>query len=216
MAIIYDAVLNPSKIDLLASWLPDQPWFPQLGEQRSEPGEQPALQPIGAYRFDDPTGDVGMEVHLLRLEDGTILQVPLTYRGTPLDGGEPWLAGTMEHSVLGKRWVYDGCGDPVFAAALATAILQGGTEAEQFLDVDGKLDPLERTVTVRGSGAPGTEVPQMTTAVPATVGAVTTITAGLLALSLYRIPVADEPGAHGNTLTGSWGGHPPVVLASIP
>ena len=215
MAIIYDAVLNPSKIDLLASWLPSQPWFPHLGEG-TDAGERLMLQPIGAYRFDDPTGDVGMEVHLLCLDDGTILQVPLTYRGAPLDGAEPWLAGTMEHSVLGKRWVYDACGDPVFAAALATAILQGGTEAEQFLDKDGKLEPLERSVSVRGSGTPGTEVPLITTAVPATVGAVTTITAGLLALSLYRIPVADEPGTHGNTLTGTWGGNAPVVLASIP
>ena len=209
MAIIFDAVLNPSKIDLLASWLPTQPWFPEAGEQS-------ALEPIGAYRFDDPNGDVGMEVHLLRLDDGTVLQVPLTYRGASLDGAEPWLAGTMEHSVLGKRWIYDACGDPVFAAALATALLQGGAEAELFLDKDGTLEPLERSVTVRGSGTPGTEVPQIATAVPATVGAVTTITAGLLALSLYRIPVADEPGTHGNTLTGTWGGHTPVVLASIP
>ncbi|NMR29070.1 CG0192-related protein [Crystallibacter degradans] len=216
MAIIYDAVLNPSKIDLLASWLPAQPWFPHIGEQSTDEGEPLTLEPIGAYRFDDPTGDVGMEVHLLRLDDGTILQVPLTYRGAPLDDAEPWLAGTMEHSVLGKRWVYDACGDPVFAVALATAILQGGTEAEQFLDKDGTLEPLERSVTVRGSGTPGTEVPQITTAVPATLGAVTTITAGLLALSLYRIPVADEPGTHGNTLAGTWGGHAPVVLASIP
>lgn len=56
--------------------------------------------------------------------------MPLTYRGAPLPGAEPWLVGTMEHSVLGRRWVYDGCGDPVHVAALVATILAGGIQAK--------------------------------------------------------------------------------------
>lgn len=37
--------------------------------------------------------------------------MPLCYRGAPCDDGDRWLIGTAAHSVLGKRWVYDGCGD---------------------------------------------------------------------------------------------------------
>ena len=40
--------------------------------------------------------------------------MPVTYRDAPLPGADAWLIGTMDHSVLGKRWVYDGVGDPVY------------------------------------------------------------------------------------------------------
>lgn len=32
MALIYKAVLNPSKLDLLDAWLPSRPWFTGAGE----------------------------------------------------------------------------------------------------------------------------------------------------------------------------------------
>ncbi len=62
---------------------------------------------------------MGVETLLVRVGEGPVLQVPLTYRGAPLPGGESALVGTMEHSVLGPRWVYDGTGDPVYVATLA-------------------------------------------------------------------------------------------------
>jgi hypothetical protein len=38
----------------------------------------------------------------------------------------------MEHSVLGKRWVYAGMGDPVFRQRLDDAIATAGTSAKQY------------------------------------------------------------------------------------
>src|SRR4051794_16071626 len=112
MATLHQAQIRPSKLELTTSWLPGQPWAP---------GGEGAPEQIGAFRFDDPDGEVGVETHLLR-SAGILLQVPLTYRGAPLQNGEPWLVGTMEHSALGRRWVYDGCGDPVYVTTLAAVV----------------------------------------------------------------------------------------------
>ena len=109
MAILYQATLNPSKLNLLNAWLPSRPWSSGVTDTQS----------VGAYRFDDPAGEVGMEAFLLKAGDGSVLHVPLTYRGAPLAGAEEFLIATTEHSVLGRRWVYDGCGDPLWATALA-------------------------------------------------------------------------------------------------
>jgi hypothetical protein len=110
------------------------------------------LQRVTSFRFDDPAGEVGVETMIVRSGDGRLLQVPLTYRAAPLELADEWLIGTTDHSVLGPRWVYDGCGDPVYAAALVTAIFTGGGAAAEFLDVDGELVPREVAVAVRGSG----------------------------------------------------------------
>ena len=45
------------------------------------------------------------------------------------------LVGTMQHSVLGRRWVYDGPQDPVYAAQLLELVLghataQAGSESD--------------------------------------------------------------------------------------
>ncbi|MGM0931103.1 MAG: CG0192-related protein [Actinomycetota bacterium] len=207
MAIIYDAVLNPSKQDLLKSWLPKQSWFQELGASGAD------LEHFGAFRFDDPAGEVGMETHLLAA-GGRVVHVPLTYRGAPLSGAEEFLAGTMEHSVLGDRWIYDACADPVYATALASVIVQGGSGAEQFLDVDGKLEPLTGAIPVRGSGGPGGIVPEITTAVPTTEGTVTTIDASPLTLTVYRTSDPNEQPATALKLTCFLPGQPALILAS--
>ena len=146
MAIIHDAQIRPTKLELVADWLPRQPWYPDDGA--------PELEQVGAYRFDDPDGEVGIETLLVRTADGPVLQVPMTYRGQPLPDGEPHLIGTMEHSVLGSRWVYDACGDPVYAAALAATVLRGGTGAEELLEADGGPQRRAPSVAVTGSGGP--------------------------------------------------------------
>ncbi|MDQ0707547.1 hypothetical protein QFZ52_000199 [Arthrobacter woluwensis] len=119
MAVIHRATLKPSKLELLAPWLDRQPWSGNGGE----------LERIGSYRFDDPAGEVGIEGFLLR-RGSDVLHVVLTYRGAPLNGADDRLIGTMEHSVLGTRWVYDGLGDPVSQEVLRRA-LRG--EQEQAL-----------------------------------------------------------------------------------
>ena len=149
MALLHHASLVPSKSELLTAWLPGQPWAADL----------PGLKPFGGYRLDDPDGEVGMEGILLRSTAGDVLHVPLTYRAAPLDGAEDFLIGTLEHSALGTRWVYDATGDPVWRTTLAATVLTGGTGAEEYFEVDGKRENREPSVAVAGSGALGSEVP---------------------------------------------------------
>lgn len=214
MAIIHQATLRPSKRELIEEYLPAQPWFTEDG---SAPPEL-----LGAYRFDDPEGEVGLETHLVS-HGGKVYQVPLSYRGSALPGAEHSLLGTMEHSVLGTRWVYDACADPVYVAALATAILTGQREAEQFVEVDGVLQPREASVKVKGSGTTGGEVPGMVPAAPITEGSVTSIDAGGLTVRVNRVldlgtsSPEDAAALRGTgTLNGTWAGQEaPVLLATV-
>ncbi|MEU7902544.1 CG0192-related protein [Actinoplanes sp. NPDC049118] len=182
MALLYRAELKPSKLELVAAWLPGRPWF--------EGTAAPVLDRVAAYRFDDPAGEVGIETLLVRFGDGPIHQVPLTYRGAPLDGGDGWLIGTMEHGVLGRRWVYDALGDPVYLAALAGAFA-GVPQAEEFFEVDGRLERRAPSMAITGSGA----VPE-----------------GGEATVVRRL--GDGAASAGAALTGTWDGQPdPVLLA---
>lgn len=144
MALIHHrASVTPGKKELLEAWLPSQPWAEGivLGDK------------VGEYRFDDPAGEVGLESMLFATDDGRVVQLPVSYRGSPLEGAEAFLVGTMDHTELGQRWVYDACGDPVWAAALATAILSGGRQAQMYFEGDdGRVDVPAR-VQVRGSGS---------------------------------------------------------------
>jgi len=213
MAIIHKANLSPSKLDLIAGYLPKQPWFIQDGT--------PEL--IGAYRFDDPAGEVGIETHVVAAGE-RIYQVPLSYRGYELAGADEWLIGTMDHSVLGKRYVYDACADPIYVKALATAILTGQKEAE--LIVDGEPEPRPSSVTVKGSGMLDGGVPALSASAPVSGSGVTIIDAGELRLKVARVVdvAADSsansaaaPELHGElTLNGHWAGlENPVELAAV-
>ena len=99
MAIIYEAELSPSKPEILRTFLESRSW-----------GEAGELEVLGAYRFDDPDGEVGIECHLVRVGE-TIYHLPLAYRAQPVDGADESLVGLLQHSVLGERYVYDGLGD---------------------------------------------------------------------------------------------------------
>lgn len=209
MAILHQAELRPSKLELLANWLPTQDWSGAGQLVVSD------LHRVASYRFDDPEGEVGIETLIVRAGEGHLLQVPLTYRGAPLDGAEQWLISTMDHSVLGKRWVYDASGDPVYASALAAAILAGGTEVDQFVQVGDSLRPQPSTTHVQGSGAPDTTVAPIDTVAVTQHGDVTVIDAGSLRLSVRRVlgegvEVTDAA----QSLVGTWDGQPtPIVLA---
>ncbi|WP_138444994.1 maltokinase N-terminal cap-like domain-containing protein [Sinomonas susongensis] len=136
MAVIHEATLVPGKLELLGQWLESQPWAHI--EESSEPL---SLARLGTYRFDDPEGEVGIEGFLLG-GCGAVLHVLLTYRGAPLKGAESALLGTMEHSVLGRRWVYDGLGDPVAVAALAKAAR--GQQEQAVLELHAGADVVGR------------------------------------------------------------------------
>ncbi|WP_432574806.1 maltokinase N-terminal cap-like domain-containing protein [Kineococcus sp. SYSU DK005] len=201
MAVIHQAQLTPSKLETIAAWLPAQPWCPPGATGPS--GAAGDLEHVGAYRFDDPDGRVGVEVHLVRAA-GALLQVPLTYRGAELPGARQWLAGTLEHSVLGHRWVYDALGDPVHARALDD-VARGRARQAELVGPDGAPLPAPVVRVQAGPAAAGA---------PA-AGAVSTATAGGVEVGVVRVldgTAVAPPGAA--TLTGTWPGQrEPVLLA---
>src|SRR3954451_1855480 len=169
MGFVYaTATLDPTKQELDEAWLPLRSWAPDG-----------ALEKVGGVRFDDPEGEVGVETIVWRTTGGALLQVPFTYRAAPLAGAEAHLVGTTDHSALGKRWVYDGCADPVWAETLSRAILTGGTQAQMVIERDGQMIDVPARIQVRGSGSPDADVPAVTT-VDSVIdgGAITTVTAG--------------------------------------
>ena len=209
MAVHQPATIVPGKLELLQTWVPRQPW--------AEGADTTALSRLGSYRFDDPDGEVEMETYLLGTGDGQVLQVPLTYRGAPLAGAGHALVTMMTHTVLGDRWVYDGCHDPVYATALATVILTGGREADLFAATDEGLVLEVATTHVRGSGSsPSADVPDLQVPVVTHDGTTTRVDAGV-ALMLLRVPTTGPAaGTGGLVLTGTWPGQQaPRLLVSI-
>jgi Maltokinase N-terminal cap domain len=209
MAILYRAALTPTKIELLSGWVPSRPW---------SAGTDGPFSVVGMYRFDDPGGEVGLETLLLKTAGGQVLQVPVTYRDAPLDGAEDALICTSEHSVLGRRWVYDASADPVYVQALATAIFTGGSQAElQVVTGDG-YERREPETIVRGSGTPGRDVPGVDHARPVDSATETVIDAGPFEVAVLRHVAPSQPPvavAGGDVLTGTWPGQvTPVLLAS--
>lgn len=185
MAILHQATLVPTKTELLAAWLPDQDWFD---------GPADGVTPVAAYRFDDPAGEVGIESHLVDA-GGRTFHVPVTYRAAPLPGGERWLVGTTEHSVLGTRWVYDAVGDPVYRAELVRVVRDADTQVELVVETPDGPRHRAQTMQVLGSGGP---VPDAAEVV------------------VVREPVAAPVAMDGPMLTGTWPGRPdPAVLVRI-
>lgn len=204
MGIVYAAELRPSKMELLAEWLPRQEWF--------DGGDSPLVR-LGSFRFDDPAGVVGTETILVGA--GTaVYQVPLTYRGAPLENAEAFLVGTMKHSVLGDRWVYDATGDPVYQGELAAALFAGKAAAVEYRDVDGKIEALPATAELFSSGTGGADVPTTDNAVTATADGVTTIATGGLRINVLR--VLDSAAIAGEGLSVTWAGQDePVQIATF-
>ena len=207
MALLHAATLSPSKSELIAGWLPGQAWAPQGGE----------VELVGAFRFDDPDGRVGLEVHLVR-RDGVLLQVPLTYRDGPLDGAADHLLGTMQHSALGERWVHDGLGDPVFTRMLAAATMTGCGQAVGMAEHDGRWYVVPPQVRLDGGGWSDERVPVDGFEPVATDGADDDGWA-VLRNDRFELRLARRPAAGARppiSLTATWAGQDaPVVLAEV-
>jgi Maltokinase N-terminal cap domain len=143
MALLHDATVSPSKDELVGPWLRTRPWW----------DGQTVRSPVGSFRLDDPDGAVGMECFLLGSAAGSALFVPVTYRDAPLQNREANLLGTMEHSVLGTRYVYDACSDPVFVATVLHTIRSGGRQADLvLLRADGTEVDRGPSATAKGDG----------------------------------------------------------------
>ncbi|OKJ65997.1 maltokinase N-terminal cap-like domain-containing protein [Streptomyces sp. CB02261] len=144
MAVIHATTLQPNKIELLTEWLPAQEWYS---------GADARPVQAGGFRLDDPAGEVGIELMVVTDGEGDAAVTyftPMTYRSGPVAGAEPALIGTMEHGVLGRRWVHDATHDPVFVAQLY-ALLTGRAQA-QAQSESGAPDP---TVAVTPAPAEG-------------------------------------------------------------
>lgn len=133
MAIIHPATIKPTKAEVVDAWL-------------GGPSEI-----LGAYRYDDPDGEVGVEAFVVR-RGVDLHHVVLTYRGESVDG--PVQVATMEHSTLGPRWVYDGTTDPAALACSERAILEEQEQAPLEVWEDGVLIEV-REPTVRITRQPG-------------------------------------------------------------
>ncbi|MEV0564973.1 hypothetical protein [Dactylosporangium sp. NPDC050588] len=198
MALLHRADLTPTKLELLNAWLPTRSWY-------AGPAA-PDVAKVGAFRFDDPAGEVGIETILVRAGDGPVLQVPLTYRGAPLDGADRWLVGITEHSVLGTRWVYDATGDPVYAAALARIILTAEPQAAEEFEVDGVRQARPSDVQANGSGHAGAAAPDATDILHVEDADPTRIATSSHELTVLRVLKDDAPTPPGApTLTAAWG-----------
>jgi len=141
MALYHKATVTPGKAEMIAAWAPSQSWFPAGA----------GCEVVGAFRFDDPDGQVGIETHLVMAGD-MVMQVPLTYRNDPLAGSEAALLGEMEHSTLGTRWVYDATADDIYLAMLAGAAMTGQGEALGMVVYDGRWHIAPSQVRLRGGG----------------------------------------------------------------
>lgn len=125
MAVLHKTTMHPTKFELMAAWLPRQPWY--LGA----PGT-PRLARAGGFRLDDPAGEVGIEFAVATdhsADRPVTYLLPMTYRGQALPDGDAALIGTSQHGVLGKRWIYDGTGDHVLVTQLL-ALIQGEAEPQ--------------------------------------------------------------------------------------
>lgn len=203
-------------MELLSAWAPSQPWF--AGDANSE------FTNVASYRFDDPEGEVGVETLLVRAGDGPLLQIPLTYRGTPLEDADDWFIGTLEHSVLGTRWVYEGVGDPVYLLTVASAALGDGAQAELMIEIDGVMVRREPTAVVSGTTVSGVATPKLASVGDITVrldGSVTAVDTGALQVFVARVlgeSTLPAAGENDGLLTGTWDGQAdpqPLVLVSV-
>ncbi len=190
------ATLTPHFRDFLPSWIARQPWYRGSGK--------PDLTPVGFFRFEDPAGEVGIETHLV--SDGSALyQIPMTYRGVPLGeeagaavtadaaqmaeqarvAGSAALIAEAEHSLLGRRWIYDAEADPVWAGELLRLVVTEGTAMRA-----GRAGIGDTEVRGRRLGSPQAEV---------TAGTIEL----MRVLSPGEPPPDPEPGLLGVVL-GSW------------
>lgn len=112
------ATLTPPFREFLPPWVARQPWYCGDGV--------PELKPVGFFRFEDPAGEVGIETHVIEA-GGVVYQVPMTYRGAPLNDGA--LIVTAEHSVLGPRWIYQAETDPVWRKEILRLVRANGAAA---------------------------------------------------------------------------------------
>jgi len=204
MARFHRAKITPTKEELIAEWAPTKPWGPS---------PDVPIEVIGSYRFDDPDGRVGMETHLVAAGD-TVLQIPLTYRDEPLAGADDALIVQMQHSVLGKRWVYDGLRDARLVIMLAAVAMTGQGEALGMAVYDDRWYVAPSNVRIQGGGWNQERVPVDRFELYSDEATASVLRNDRFDLTVFRRPVPGPRPAIG--LTATWDGRrDAVVLAEI-
>src|SRR4051812_8537351 len=138
MAILHDATLTPATRQLIGAWVPGPTWFDSSAGRN----------PLGTFPFGDPAGWAGAVGFQPAGQEVPPLLVPVSHRAPPLALADARLVGTTEHSVMGPRWVYDGCAAPVAVSALLPASATGGHEAALTMEKDGETVTFEPTCRV--------------------------------------------------------------------
>ncbi len=203
MARYHIAQLTPSKAEILAGWLDSQSWAPAVGSVDD-------IDIVGAFRFDDPDGVVGLETHLVQIDD-VVFQVPLTYRPTSFDGGR--LVSEMHHSVLGDRWVYDGIHDPVMVSMFAAASLTGTGQALGIVEYEERRVVVPTPVRLSGGGWTGGPTAVDRFEVESATDDAVTLANDAFTMRMMR-RLCDGPAPEVG-LTATWPGQAdPVVLAT--
>lgn len=204
MALFHRATVTPTKAELIATWVPTQRWGPAADTP---------VEVVGSYRFDDPNGLVGLETHLVAAE-GVLFQVPLTYREQPLVGADDALITEMQHSVLGRRWVYDGLRDPVFVVMLAAVAMTGQGEALGMIEYDDRWYVVPSNVRIHGGGWTQGRVAVDGLELRSDDADASVLHNDRFELTMYRRPTPGPRPAIG--LTATWEGQAePIVLAEV-
>jgi Maltokinase N-terminal cap domain len=204
MALFHRATITPTKGELIAEWAPTQSWGPP---------PDASIDVFGSYRFDDPDGRVGMEIHLATYGE-SVLQVPLTYRDEPLDGADDALIVKMEHSVLGTRWVYDGLRDPLLVVMLAAVSMTGQGEALGMAVYGGRWYIAPSNVRIQGGGWTQERVPVDGFELEHDDATGAVLRNDRFELTVHRRPAPGPRPSIG--LTATWPGLPnPVVLSEV-
>ena len=181
MAIIHQATITPTKPELLAMVLAGP------------------VEVVGSYRFDDPDGHVGIEGFVVRREDA-LHHVAFSYRGAPLDGADAHLVSTMEHSVLGQRWIYDAAADPIAVGCFQRALVEEQDQAVMEIWKDGEV----------------VDVREPTIALTVVVGTNPDAQSLVLSRNLDDAPSRTDGPTDGPTLLATWAEGSAVIAALEP
>lgn len=204
MGVFHRATITPTKAEILAGWAPTQSWGPDFGSE---------VEVVGAFRFDDPDNQTGIETHLIAA-DGVLYQVPLTYRNEPLAGAEDAFVGEVVHSELGTRFVYDGLGDPRYLLMLAAVAMTGQGEALGMVLFDGSWRIAPANVRIQGGGWGLERVPVDQWQLESTDQGRVVLRNQQFELTFFRHPEPETRPPMG--LSATWEGQvKPVLLATV-
>ena len=142
VAKMYDTTIVPSKDEVARNWAG-------------------SVTLKGSYRLVDTVDEeVGIEILIATDLDERLVQIPFSYRPSEINPEETLT--TIEHGVLGQRWVTNALGDPVAVREIIRTILTGDDGASRddgvapYLDIRGtgtetdlKLSGVELTESTR-------------------------------------------------------------------